>query len=440
MRKVFMFAALVAASTAFVGCSSDEDLTQAPEIIEEVAPQGTPFTVKAFGAGDTRAVRYGEGGKEVKGGSGWIKELKIWGSQKDVGNNWLQSVVFSRTSADSDEWTPARNNSGNLVASTVNWPTTNTDKATTFYGITDGNIQTGEGNELFGVSPDFANGKITYSPETKTIPYQSDGILWNEYNDGWVQASDPAGSSLSDFAVVDNDKIGDLMVATAEKVQTADGSIPLPFSHTLCGLYISAKFCPVNQEWVTAAAHVKDIIIYGIRIHGLYTDGTYTFGSGWGSLKGQNGLYYYGFGHDSGDDNEFGLHGVTITAEATTTTPKIYPLVPSGTWLVVPQTVKGWDCEYHNDAPGGLPLVSHGAYVEILYAHGGTTEEEGCDIGLYPLPDMTFEAGHNYRLVIDVEKIRSPRIDNVKDDGDSGLDGKCDYIYKPQKSGGGTQP
>lgn len=442
-KKMILFAALVAASgTAFVSCSSnDEDvLAQEPvaPVVEEIlvpdtnSVQGTPFTVKAFsGIDDTRAVRYGADGKEVNSGTGWISEIKLWGQQAEASSPWLNSVVFSRTSAESDSWSPARQNNGNPLAS-ITWPTTNAAKATTFYGITDGKIASGDGNHIDGVTENFGEGKFVYNPATAVISHYADGLKYNAteaaegYAFGWVHAADPQSVEIEDFSVVDNSKIGDLMVATVEKTQTADGSIPMAFEHALCGLYVSAKFCPVDQKWVTADDLNNKFTFLGLRLHGIATGGTYTYGSGWSNLTGTTGMYYYGFGvyEDGG--------GKSVQAEITTATPHKEPLVPSGTWLLVPQEVTGWDCSYNN-----ANLPSSGAYIEILYTHGGCdpiTKYQG--IALYPLPSMTFEAGHNYHLIIDVEKVRVSNLDSYKDSGASGKDGKCDYVFRPTESGG----
>ena len=139
-------------------------------------------------------------------------------------------------------------------------------------------------------------------------------------------------------------------------------------------------------------------------------------------------MYYYGLGiYENGG-------GKVVTAEVTTSTPHQEIIVPSGTWLIVPQDVTGWNCSFNNL---NLPADGSGAYLEILYTDANVLSSEwAAAIALYPLPTMTFEAGHNYRLVIDVEKLRTPLLDGAKDDGDDGADGNCDYIYKPVKSGG----
>ena len=429
MKKILVMSALVALSTAFVACSNENDLVQQkPEVPEDVLT-GTPFTVTAFSdENDTRAVRYGADGKEVNSGTGWISEIKIWGSQLEVSNNWLDAVVFSRDDNESTTWAPARNKNGAAITS-INWPTSNKNKATTFYGITDGNITSASNNPLSGVNEDFANGKFVYNPVTTVIDHYADG--YENQNDGyaygWVEAADPTGAELSDFTVVDNAEINDIMVATVEKTETANGSIPMAFEHALCGLYVTAKFCPVNQGWVTTDnLNMRKITILGIRLHGVATGGTYTFGTGWSDYTGTTGMYYHGLGIVENGG------GVTVNAEATTTTPNQETIVPSGTWLVVPQDVIGWDCSYNNKN-----LPASGAYLEILYTHADMLPEEfAAAIALYPLPTMTFEAGHNYRLVIDVEKVRTPLLDIAKDDGDDGTDGKCDFIFKPVKSGG----
>ena len=430
MKKLLVMSALAVVSTAFVACSNENDLVQQKPDVPEEELMGTPFTVTAFsGENDTRAVRYGADGKEVNSGTGWISEIKIWGSQLETSNNWLDAVVFSRSDASSTTWAPARNKNG-VAVNTINWPTENTDKATTFYGITDGNITNASNNPLNGVTENFANGKIVYNPATIEIDHYADGYENQDdgFAYGWVQAADP-GSEISNFTVVDNTKINDLMVATLERVKTSDGSVPMAFEHALCGLYVTAKFCPVNQGWVNnTVERLSKFTILGIRLHGIATGGTYTFGSGWSDYTGTTGMYYHGLGIVENGG------GVTVNAEATTATPHQETIVPSGTWLIVPQSVTGWNCSYNSS---NLPADDSGAYLEILYTNANMLPEEyAAGIALYPLPTMTFEAGHNYRLVIDVEKVRTPMLDGAKDDGDDGSDGKCDFIFKPVKSGG----
>lgn len=64
MKKKFLFlSALVAATTAFISCSSDENLAEVPEVIEEPTAtpedEGTPLVVKLVdGNGTTRATKW----------------------------------------------------------------------------------------------------------------------------------------------------------------------------------------------------------------------------------------------------------------------------------------------------------------------------------------------------------------------------------------------
>ena len=434
MKKLLVMSALAAVSTAFGACSSEDDLAQQAPVVPEEELMGTPFTVTAFsGENDTRAVRYGADGKEVNSGTGWISEIKIWGSQLETSNNWLDAVVFSRSDASSTTWAPARNKNG-VAINTINWPTENTDKATTFYGITDGNIASASNNPLSGVTENFANGKIVYNPATIEIDHYADGLKFDQdghdegYAFGWVEAADPSAAELANFIVVDNAKINDLMVATTEKTQTANGSIPMAFEHALCGLYISAKFCPENQGWVSKTDYQNRFTFLGLRLHGIATGGTYIFGSGRIYLTGSTGMYYYGLGvyEDGG--------GKTLYAEATTSTPHIEPLVPSGTWLLVPQQVTGWDKMWNN---ANLPAEGTGAYIEILYTNGDQdADTQYSAIAVYPLPSMTFVAGHNYHLIIDVEKIRTTLTNNTQSTTIHPA-GECDFIFSPVESAGG---
>ena len=449
MKKIILLmTACVAVGTAFVACSSDDDLVQQASVVPEKTVVGTPLTVKAFSGGDdTRAIRYGEDGKEVTldangqqiVGSNYISEIKLWGSQLGLAtpNNWLESVVFSRTGADSDTWSPARaaDGTGISVSDPLTWPITDVTEPTTFYGITDGNIANADGNALNNVTEHFADGYIIYSPGTKEIDHYADGLLKDAgavaegAACGWVYAADPGAVELDNFDVIDNDKLGDLMVATIERTQTSDGAIPMPFEHAMCGLYVSAKFQPQNQDWVRNDYQGKFTFL-GLRIHGLKTAGNYHFDTGWTDLSGGTSTYYYGFGTY---DCQAGTGGKTLVAQATGEALHVEPLVPSGTWMLIPQTITGWDKKYNS---AELPADNAGAYIEILYTNGDTNAENYYSaIGIYPLPDMTFVAGHNYHLIINVENIRTTLTCDTQNTNQHPA-GECDYIFAPTQTTG----
>ena len=50
MKKILVMSALVAFSAAFVACSSNDDLVQAPTAPEETVDEGTPLTIKVTDA------------------------------------------------------------------------------------------------------------------------------------------------------------------------------------------------------------------------------------------------------------------------------------------------------------------------------------------------------------------------------------------------------
>lgn len=386
MKKVILFGAALAALATFNSCSSEDDIVAqepTPVLEEPAVVKGIPFSVSAFNTDETRAVRYGANGYEIGSTTNFVDKFKLYG-QVGTSEPWLDSYVFTREASDG-KWIPTRDKDGIGVSSTLNWGSTD---ETTFYAVTDNAIATGSGNKIANVTETFNAGTITFA-----LPYKivADGTSTETTNAeisntnlghtsdgevGWLNADrDP----LSSFVGVDSTKINDLMVAYAKKAPTStDASVELPFKHALSGLSIKAKFN--DATWATAGSKC---IIYGLRVHGLPTEGTYDFAnSTWDTNVGA--ISYY---------KTFGTEGVTITAEEAGTST-YYDLVYPGEWLVIP-----YEAEAATASGTGFP--TSGAYVEVLYYD---CTDEYLYVGYMPF-SIDFKAAKNYTLVLNLTKV-----------------------------------
>ena len=391
-----MMAAFAAAGAAFTACSSDDTLAtqQTPE-----APvvKGTPFKVSAFAEGTTRATRYNSDAWDGTNDETWVSNIKVWGKQPTSENLWMNNVVFERETYDG-EWSPVRNNDGNIAS--LSWPTTNTDEPTTFYAITDNAIGAATGNPVTGVNPWMSTaGEFEY-----TMPSTTSSIKWSESNS---YAFDQIETGL-----VDNSKVNDLMVAniSVKESGTTEGTLPLAFSHILSGLTIKAKFVnedgrryydEENEEMVGYLAKIK-----GIKVCGLNTSGTYIIGSGWSSLNTTSYCYY----------KDLSSQNIQLDAEATLT--NTVTLVSAGEWLVIPQTTTPWDLTTDKTF-SSLKNAYIGIYIE---------DENESELVLYYPLSTTFNPGKNKVLTIEIGDGRDVF-------SDSEGDGYADYQFEPGQAG-----
>ena len=361
-----MMAAFAAAGAAFTACSSDDTLAtqQTPE-----APvvKGTPFKVSAFAEGTTRATRYNSDAWDGTNDETWVSNIKVWGKQPTSENLWMNNVVFERETYDG-EWSPVRNNDGNIAS--LSWPTTNTGEETTFYAITDNAVGTTSGNPVTGVNPWMSTaGEFVY-----TMPTTTANIEWIDETYG------ANGNYKSDDAttLVDASKLNDLMVAnaTAKEADVSEGVLPLVFSHVLSGFTIKIKF--LSESFEGEKATLKSVKVCGLR-----TAGTYTYDTGWGGLNSYT-CYY----------KEFDTP-IEMTAEAEDIeSPTVETLVSAGEWLVIPQTTAPWDAKYlGNSAP-----ASNVAYIAIRLVDDYT----GDDLELFYPISTTFNAAKNRVITFDL--------------------------------------
>ena len=365
MKKFIMLSAVMAAvSTAFVACSSDDDLAQAPAVPEETVSEGIPFSVVAFNTDDTRAVRYNADGEGVNPDGttpsgeaakyAFVKSFKLYGKQVTAGNTWIDNLIFARTAktGDGSKFSPARDNAGEAFVGTLTWPTTNTDQATTFYAITDNDIATGSGNTISNVTWNPGSSNFTY-----TMPTKSETIEYIEYSD----ALDVISASKT---VVDADALRDLMVATAEKTAATapTNAVGLSFDHVMSGLAINAWFVSGQADLVVPAT----VSIKSVMVCGLKGTSTYTFGSGFGD-KTIPVIYYKKFSPAilatkqpvwDDPDKKTGPHWDSDHT--------LYELVKPGEWLVIPQECTPWNRSVNDD---DFPSMT-GAFISLLINDG----------------------------------------------------------------------
>ena len=396
MKKILVLSALAAVSTAFVACSSNDDLVQqAPEVPEETVV-GTPFTIST--GADTRATLYDAKALDKSNSTTWVSDLKLYGKQ---GSNdpWMNSVIFHRDAYNAD-WAPNRS-ADEASLSTVNWPTADKTTPTTFYAITDNAIGTGTTAAIAGVSEWMSTpGSFTYTQPTAT------GYTWDT-------ETDPYEFDVVDKNYVDADNLTDVMVATTEKNEaaTTSGTLPLEFKHLLSGLSIKVKFKSDDALSAGAAAEIN-----AVMVRGLYTAGTYTFGTGWSGQSGDDMCYYKSFATP-----------IPLVAEAEASTTLPVSLVNAGEWLVIPQTTTPWDETADTEHMPGAKAGRQMAYIALYIRDVSPGTDDTVPV-YFPL-DATFNAAKNKTITLELSLVRDIWLD-------SDTDGKADYQFEPSQTDG----
>ncbi|MCR5512768.1 MAG: hypothetical protein K6F43_04290 [Prevotella sp.] len=430
MKKFIMLSAVMAAvSTAFVACSSDDDLALAPAVPEETVidtPKGTPFSVMPY-SGATRADLYN---KDAWDGTNdnFVSCFKLNGRQ-GTADPWVNDVVFTRSSK-SAAWVAERDADGAI--SSLKWPKDNpattevveSATATDFYAITDNAIKDQANNNALDYVTNWMNpvGSFTY-----TLPAELVKIVWEDTNNpgslttGYLDPSDPDYVENPDVNIIKNADLKDLMVATVSHkesdAEVVDGALPLAFKHALAGLTIQAKFLS-HGEYDSNSTQNGWAKVKAVAVCGLNTSGPYTFGTGWGTLSTPVNYYY-----ELTTPEKFDVQDETDANKANPTTKT---LVAAGNWLVIPQTTTPWDISYNS---GLLPNPATCAYVILKLED---FKNVGTDFFLcYPL-NTTLHAGKNRTIVIDIAQGRDYSYNT--DDPD-----KCDMYYHPATIFGGAR-
>ena len=420
MKKILVMSALVAFSAAFVACSNENDLVQqAPEVPEV---KGTPFSVMPSSGNSTRATLYNANAWDGTSDT-YVGAFKLYGLQADASDPWLNSVVFTRTAKDG-AWSANRDAANDALGDNVPaWPTTNTAKKTDFYGITDNAIGAGKGAAITGVSAWMSTpGSFVY-----TQP-KSHGYIWDDENNkyGFEIEPDPVNNpdvfvdNVIDADYINAASLTDLMVATTTKAEseTTGGVLPLNFKHLLAGLTIKVKFKSNDALAWDAAADV-----YAVMVRGLYTDGTYTFGTGWSNQSGDGVCYYKSFATP-----------IHLDAEAETSSSLPKTLVDAGEWLVIPQTTTPWDettdTEHFPGAKAGRQMAYVALFIHDVTGNGATDDP----VALYFPLNTTFNAAKNRTITLEMSLGRDIWLDNIGDGDDP--DGKADYQFEPSQTEG----
>ncbi len=413
MKKVILLmAACVAVGTAFVACSSDDDLVQnAPVVPEE---KGTPVKVVLDG---TRA-------DLSKTTAANLSSFQLYGVQQTtIKNFWMDNVKFTKSGT---EWGAASN---------PTWPVTNKDVTTNFYGFADGVTDGTPAGLTPSITADaqsftftFGNGFESsqyYSPFTQTY---IDGLTGGLKN----SRQNARNARISTNTVLDNDNLTDLLVTydNTTGVEGTDGTLDLNFKHALSNLVIKAKFVGDNTKYYWADGTM--FYIEWIRVYGLYTSGTYTFGSGWTFGGSDNKVIYekvFGEEDSATPDPRWTMEVIpyeTFTALNDAGKKATYQtIVGPGEFMVIPQ-------DYSSRAYGGYEVpnvapITDGTQCMIeLYGYFKVPGQSAVDQGVlnyFPLKvtSNTFVAGKQQVVVLDLTEMLNP---------DGG------YVATPSQAGG----
>lgn len=249
MKKMVFMAAFVAATAAFVACSSNDDLVQQkPDVPEEQIEEGTPMTIIVSDLASR--------GNDFNSTTNLLTAFKLYSS---LDSYWTAGKLMEYKN---DNWTT--NNS-------LSWP----DEAEhTFFAINvadDDEFADFAENEGAGDDhPDLPvvtattcsfNYKMPISVKPKTDPEEADDYYYNSAD------------------------LKDLLVAkTTGSSTTGDpvGSLTVNFTHALAQitavkLYVNQTRLTTKDETVGAGSNYYAFRIGGMRIGGLKTQGKYTF-------------------------------------------------------------------------------------------------------------------------------------------------------------------
>ena len=311
MRKVFMFAALVAASTAFVGCSSDEDLSQVPEIIVEDTPEevstGVPFGISASFDGDqTRGV-------DLTAGD--FNTFYLYGVKTD-GTKWFDGAQFDKTAKTFDDNTTYRWSDG----STTTWREGNYN----FYGVT----------STSGIA------SPVFNQTTATFDY----------------VVDPDNAATQE----------DLMVAKNldQNSTSNDGKLGLDFYHALAGIDVSLRFNSANFTTLpTYRCKIKSITFHNIKKQGTF-DFSENGTTGSGAWINQEEYADYTL---TVDENSWGSNGIDEDGYFGFTDGDAYvPLTfTEGPLFVIPQEITSWGADKDHEVPLSTAITNNQSYISI---------------------------------------------------------------------------
>ena len=241
MKKFIVLSALVAAtSTAFVACSSDDDLAQQPKAPETTVEEGTPLTIKVVDA--TR-------------GTDWTAATIPSISLYRIANG-----AATRGEGESNTGTSIgqffkNDGSGNLESGTL-------DK-TQNPPFTKGNVSWEDGSWDF-----YA---LSNKDDVSTFDFaQSAG------GDDLEDLARTSGRNFTYTVPTNYNEQQDLLVGAALGKTKANPTVTIPFQHAL------AQIGEIEFTFSALASNVSDryYLIKSVTLHNVYTTGTFTFPDG----------------------------------------------------------------------------------------------------------------------------------------------------------------
>ena len=249
-KKILFLSALAAASTAFIGCSSDENLAEVPEVIEEPTAtpedEGTPLVVKLVDGNGTRGTDW----TAITLPSFALYSVKNGGSERWLGN-YSDAGVSEGTVFTNQEDPETGALTGDFSAGSVKWKDGNWD----FYALSDATFASesdGSGGTQDAEHLDAEGGRnFTY-------------VVNNDYN---AQT--------------------DLLVAEVVNQSKSTPTVSLSFQHALAQIgQITFSFGELEED-----NSDKYWIIKSITLHNLNSQGTYTFPETWSGSTGNDGTW-----------------------------------------------------------------------------------------------------------------------------------------------------
>jgi hypothetical protein len=498
MKKFIMLSALVAAtSTAFVACSSDDDLAQQPKAPETTfdSSKGTPFSLSV--SGETRATLYNADawdGTDVGDGK-WVSEIKLYGKQQNQTIPWMNSAVFTRNAYDSDDWAITRDASS-TSPTTPRWPKTgenpeqgqpaiDSSSPTDFYAITDNAIGSETTAAISNVGAwmskinDDTNPAASFTYTMGTLKADLPHI---DAVSGTGYLQDPATDESEYVPYVDASKLKDLMVAKATTTEPANGNLTLSnFTHVLAGLNIKLIFR--NDGVISNAQGNHQAVIHYIKIMGLNTSGTYDFNAAgtdadpyWKGLSGADeSCYYKEFNSYQLVDSNEDEYDEAPNTEDVTDFPDVATLTRGDVYTVYKKEI-GTDVYYKKVvSPMTIPAVAESTtpsaadndfwlvnktdpwmvipqkttdnvwdgkkcassqYIaagKVYIVLGITDDQYTTDVEVFLPLDTEFLAGANKTLRLDLGKFRDLYADAKP------ADGNADYYFLPSDTNGSAR-
>lgn len=226
-KRIYLAAALVAAMTAFTGCTSEEELAQVTP--EQPTTTGVPFTINATveEASGTRAT-------DVTSSTGSNPLLNFQLYATDGTNTWIDGATFTRASK-SDAWG---------TTDSYNWA----EGTSTFYGISNNSA----------TAPTFTgtitNGSFTYAVPTDVDNGQEDLLVGKTTGDATSGASITFTHALGAVTAL-NVKLNCLLTGT----QDAEGTYLFKATEiAFCNLITTGTYAYEDNVWSTQSLASTD--------------------------------------------------------------------------------------------------------------------------------------------------------------------------------------